>query len=233
MGGALAAALLLIAVAAAVIVMRARRRARQAKIGRKKDVQSLKSELDSQREMVAALKAQLSARGSSSSSTSDNFAAANPLARAASERGGTAGTAPAREMSIRVPDMGSGGGGGGGGGGSEDTEASQAVVRAPSMRRAFSTIKRAEPPLAPGWTEIASSSQGTPYWRNQSTGMTSWVRPSVSAASKAEPAPLAPAAPVAEDSALPLDWEEKWSKSQQRPYFVRASTGETAWERPT
>jgi hypothetical protein len=104
------------------------------------------------------------------------------------------------------------------------------MARAPSLKRAFSVTKIAEPPLAAGWVEV-SSSKGTPYWRNSSSGATSWSRPNAGAMAPAAAAAKAGAAEAAQPP-LPAGWHEKWSNSQQRPYWYHEDSRETAWERP-
>ena len=101
------------------------------------------------------------------------------------------------------------------------------LARTPSERRAFSAVKRAEPPLAPGWKE-ASGTSGTPYWRNESTGLTSFSRPTVAGA----PSPQAPQPAAAGDAPLLPGWTEHFSKSTGKNYWRHGDSGETTWTRP-
>ena len=171
--------------------------------------------------MVAALTRRLSAAAGGGIA----FDSANPLAR-----GQVDGSGAVRQLSFRVPDTGAALLSSSAG---DSTAASQAVVaaRSQSLRRAFSTVKRAEPPLPPGWTEF-SSHNGTPYWKSAS-GTVSWSRPAQVAGGSAAPAPLeAPAVAAEPDAPLPAGWQEKFSRSQQRPYWWNEVTSETSWERP-
>jgi hypothetical protein len=80
--------------------------------------------------------------------------------------------------------------------------------------------------LPDGWVEAFSKSKQLPYWRNESTGATTWTKPEQS-----QQAAVSDGAAAAE-AELPAGWTEAWSKSKDRPYWRNDSSGETTWTRP-
>ena len=100
------------------------------------------------------------------------------------------------------------------------------------------------------WEELYSEKHKKKYWKNKTTGKTSWADPSIlkekeaaakpeetapqpvpaNAASKAEVAaapPPVPAAVVTED-----EWEELFNQKHQRKYWKNKSTGKSSWTNP-
>jgi len=79
----------------------------------------------------------------------------------------------------------------------------------------------AAPPA--GWEEKFSAQHKRAFYRNATTGETSWTRPGGAAA----------AAPASSSTAaLSAGWSEKYSAQHQRAYYQNAATGETSWNRP-
>jgi hypothetical protein len=94
------------------------------------------------------------------------------------------------------------------------------------------------------WSEHYHHGTRRPYFHNATTGQTVWDKPAVLNAStpatslptpqptQAPTAPTtAPSGPI--ESALSYGWSEHYHHDSRRPYFHNATTGETAWERPT
>ena len=99
--------------------------------------------------------------------------------------------------------------------------AAAAPPRAPAVAAAGDgdAETEAKSGLLPGWTAVWSKSRATWYWRNASSGETSWQKPANAAASQQ---------PTAR---LPPGWTETISRSQGKPFW-RHVDGRTQWTRP-
>jgi hypothetical protein len=216
--------------AAAVLALRRRRDRRKLALA-KTEVLALREQT---REAAASQRSLALALSEVAKLRETLAAASNPMHGG----GGGGGGGSARQMSFRVPDMGAAHASDAAG--ADGLAAAHATMaRAPSLKRAFSVTKIAEPPLAAGWVEV-SSSKGTPYWRHSISGATSWSRPASSAASSAasstERAAAAPISSAEEDEAkagLPEGWAAVYSKSRQTWYWRNEGRGETTWEKPS
>jgi hypothetical protein len=224
-GGA-AGAVVLCAAAAAVLA--ARRRRDRAKLARfKGEVSALrdaqKEAAASQRQLQQLLAENSALRAASSSAPASAAAAssANPM-----HAGGSA-----RQMSFRVPDTGAAHASDAAGADGL-AAAHAAMARAPSLKRAFSVTKIAEPPLAAGWVEV-SSSKGTPYWRHSTSGATSWSRPSTASSTENASASSEAKAEAEAKAGLPEGWAAVYSKTRQTWYWRHEGRGETTWEKPS
>ena len=79
------------------------------------------------------------------------------------------------------------------------------------------------------WEEKFSKEKNKPYWKNKTTGKSTWTDPHKEAASAT--ATVAPAA-AATESAADDEWEEKFSKEKNKPYWKNKVTGKSSWNPP-
>eukprot|EP01035_Chromulina_nebulosa_P039136 gene39136-52887_t len=97
------------------------------------------------------------------------------------------------------------------------------------------------------WEELYSEKHKKKYWKNKSTGKSSWIDPATlkekEAPTKAKPAETAPpsghtttakveveAGPVV--IATEDEWEELFNQKHQRKYWKNKSTGKSSWTNP-
>lgn len=80
--------------------------------------------------------------------------------------------------------------------------------------------------LPAGWEELKTD-DGTPYYYNSATNVTSWEKPAGSAAA----AKKSSSASSSSSSAMPAGWE-KLLTADGTPYYYNSSTNETSWELP-
>jgi len=86
-------------------------------------------------------------------------------------------------------------------------------------------------PLPADWTEHQNAASGKKYYYKAKTGVSQWERPVDELPAAAAPAP-APTAAAANSSSLPDGWEI-YSNEEGTPYYYKATTGVSQWERPT
>jgi hypothetical protein len=78
------------------------------------------------------------------------------------------------------------------------------------------------------WVEMFSEKHKKKYWKNKSTGKTSWTDPASTVADDAKSA----ASPPPADAAKAEEWEELFSEKHKRKYWKNKSSGKTQWTDP-
>ena len=80
--------------------------------------------------------------------------------------------------------------------------------------------------LPAGWREVPDPASGRSYYVNDTTGETTWEKPSGGGGGGAIPPPPGTAA-------LPAGWRASVDPSSGRTYYVHAESGTTSWELPS
>ena len=92
-----------------------------------------------------------------------------------------------------------------------------------------------------GWSEYFSTEQDRPFWVDDSTGESTWVRPvdlgTTATAATTSGSTTNPVHDSHQDSVdvhnqVLSGWSEQFSTEQNRPFWVDDSTGESTWVRP-
>lgn len=81
--------------------------------------------------------------------------------------------------------------------------------------------------LPAGWREVPDPSSGRSYYVNDTTGETTWEKPSGGGGGGAIPPP------PGGSPALPAGWSASVDPSSGRTYYVHAESGTTSWELPS
>ena len=76
------------------------------------------------------------------------------------------------------------------------------------------------------WEKLYSDKYKRDYWKNKTTGETTWKEPKATAAA-------APAAAAAESSVSTGEWGKVYSEEYKRDYWFDKSTHQTTWTDPT
>ncbi len=92
------------------------------------------------------------------------------------------------------------------------------------------------------WEELFSEKHKRKYWKNKSTGKTSWTDPSKegdgvaavasSTAAMETKSSSVEVKPVASSNAGSTEWEELYSEKHKRKYWKHKTTGKTSWTAP-
>ena len=102
----------------------------------------------------------------------------------------------------------------------------------PGFPQAKSNDSAQSQQLPPGWEGIVDLGSGKTFYRNASTGQSTWEKP-VAPAALSPPDHMSSSSPiVVVEEPLPSGWVAVKEHSTGKTYYANSATGETSWQRP-